>query len=129
MFIADHNFIKVIPSLVSYELSDDQDDMANYLVLSLQTDEVAPTPMKMMDETLVEKMEKRILDIMMKFGLSRLELFRKIAVKCKNFIVFIRESSFGSDPSKWPASCGEIFNTVPIFTPFGTCFTSMTSLK
>ena len=129
MFIADHNSIKVIPSLVSYELSDENDDMANYLVLSLQTDEVAPTPSKMMDGPLVEKMEKRLLDSMMKFGLSRLELLRKIAVKCKNFIVFIRESSFGSDPSKWPTYCGEIFHTVPIFTPFGTCFTSMTSLK
>ena len=103
--------------------------MANYLVLSLQTDEVTPTPMKMMDGPLVEKMEKRLLDSMMKFGLSRLELFRNIAVKCEKFIVFIRESSFGSDPSKWPAYCGEIFHTVPIFTPFGTCFTSMTSLK
>ena len=103
--------------------------MANYLVLSLQTDEIIPTPTNLMDKHLVHKMENRLNRSIEKFGLTRLELFRNIAVECENFIVFVREVSFGSDPDKWPTICGEIFQTLPILTPFGTCFTSMGSVR
>ena len=103
--------------------------MANYMVLSLQTDEIIPTPTNLMDKVLVDEMEQRLNKSMEKFGLTRLELFRNIAVKCENFIVFVREISFGSDPENWPKVCGEIFQTLPILTPFGTCFTSMVSVR
>ena len=76
--------------------------MANYLLLSLQTDEVVPTPKNMMNESLVDEMENKLLNSMEIFGLTRLELFRKVAVKCENFIVFFRESSLGSDTTQWP---------------------------
>ena len=115
-------------SLAYYELSDDNDDMANYLLLSLQTDEMVPTPKNMMNESLVEEMENKILNSMEKFGLTRLELFRKVAVKCENFIVFFRESSFGSDTTQWPKICGDLFYPLPMFSPFGTCFTTVSNL-
>ena len=103
--------------------------MANYLVLSLQTDEIIPTPTNLMDKDLVDEMEEKLNRSMEKFGLTRLELFRNIAVKCENFIVFVREISFGSDPKNWPRVCGEIFKILPILTPFGTCFTTMISVR
>ena len=52
--------------------------MANYLVLSLQTDEIIPTPTNLMDKVLVDEMEQRLNRSMEKFGLTRLELFRNI---------------------------------------------------
>jgi hypothetical protein len=103
--------------------------MGNYLVLSLQTDEIIPTPTNLMDSVLVNEMDQRLYRSMEKFGLTRLELFRNIAVKCENFIVFVRDISFGSDPENWPSDCGEIFQTLPILTPFGTCFTSIISVR
>ena len=103
--------------------------MANYMVLSLQTDEIIPTPKNLMDKDLVEKLEKKLTDRMEKFGLTRLELYREIAVKCEDFIAFVREKSFGSDPATWPKVCGEVFHTLPILTPFGTCFTSTIDLR
>ena len=103
--------------------------MANYLLLSLQTDEIVPTPKNLMNETLVEEIEKKLLNSMEKFGLTRLELFRKVAVKCENFIVFFRESSFGSDTTKWPKICGDLFYPIPLFSPFGTCFTTVSNLR
>ena len=103
--------------------------MANYLVLCLQTDEMVPTPKNMMNESLVEEMENKLLNSMEKFGLTRLELFRKVAVKCENFIVFFRESSFGSDTTQWPKICGDLFYPLPMFSPFGTCFTTVSNLR
>ena len=103
--------------------------MANYLVLSLQMDKIRPTPVKVQDEKELEKMEKKLLRSMEKFGLTRLELFREIAVKCEDFIVFYRENSFGSDLGSWPQVCGELFYEVPIFTPFGACFTTNMTLR
>ena len=61
-----------------------------------------------MDKDLVEEMDQKLNRSMEKFGLTRLELFRNIAVKCENFIVFVREISFGSDLENWPTVCGEI---------------------
>ena len=103
--------------------------MANYLLLYLQTDEIVPTPKNLMNETLVEEMEKKLLNSMETFGLTQLELFRKVAVKCENFIVFFRESSFGSDTTKWPKICGDLFYPIPMFSPFGTCFTTVSNLR
>jgi uncharacterized protein YbcI len=42
-----------------------------------------------MNNGLVDEMEKKLNRSMEKFGLTRLELFTKIAVKCENFIVFV----------------------------------------
>jgi hypothetical protein len=103
--------------------------LAYYLVLSLQTDKIIPTPKNLMDIDLVDEMEQRLNRSMEKFGLTRLELFRNIAVKCENFIVFVREISFGSDQKNWQRVCGEIFQTLPILTPFGTCFTTMIPVR
>ena len=82
-----------------------------------------------MNYSLVEEMEKKLIHSMEKFHLTRLELFRKVAVKCENFIVFFRESSFGPDTSKWPKICGDLFYPIPIFSPFGTCFTTVFNLR
>ena len=101
-----------------YGLSDDNDDMANYLILSLQTDEVIPGPMK--EDTEMINMEERLLNAMEKFNLTRLEMFKRIAVKCEEFIHFVREKSFGPEFYSWPLPCGDIFYNVPIFAPFGT---------
>ena len=117
-------YFSYFPSLALYGLSDENDDMANYLVLSLQTDKIRPTPTKVKDEAELERMETKLLMIMDKFNLTRLELFRKIAVTCEDFIVFVRDNSFGSDSETWPKICGELFYNVPIFTPFGTCYTT-----
>ena len=84
--------------------------MANYLVLSLQTDEIIQTPTNLMDKVLVDEMKQRL-------------------NKCENFIVFVREISFGSDLENWPTVYGEIFQTLPILTPFGTCFTTRISVR
>ena len=127
--ISWENTINNYLSLAYYELSDENDDMANYLVLCLQTDEMVPTPKNMMNESLVEEMENKLLNSMEKFGLTRLELFRKVAVKCENFIVFFRESSFGSDTTQWPKICGDLFYPLPMFSPFGTCFTTVSNLR
>ena len=118
-----------ILSLAFYELSGDNDDMANYLVLSLQMDNIRPTPVKVRDEKELERMEKKLLSTMEKFELTRLELFRNIAVKCEDFIVFYRDNSFGSDMESWPQVCGQLFYKVPIFTPFGTCFTTNITVR
>ena len=116
-------------SLLFYGLSDEKDDMPNYLVLSLQTNKIIPTPKKVTDEGLLARMEEKLLGVMDKFGLTRLELFRKIVVKCEDFIAFVRENSFGSDPANWPKICGDIFYNIPTFTPFGTCFTTKITVR
>ena len=97
------------------------------MILSLQTDEIIPRPMK--EEVEMIKMEARLVDAMKKFNLTRLEMFRKVAVKCEEFIHFVREKSFGPDHYSWPLPCGDIFYNVPIFTPFGTCFTTNRTIR
>ena len=113
--------------LKAYGLTDENDDMANYLILSLQTDQMIPAPKK--TEADMQKMEERILDTMRQFNMTRLEMFQNIAVQCDDFIGFYREQSFGTDYYSWPKICGEIFYDVPIFTPFGTCFTTKMSIR
>ena len=105
-------------------MSDENDDMANYLILSIQTDQLIPQPAK--DESKIKKMEERLLK--KRFNMSRLEMFRSIAVHCEDFIIFLRDKSFGTDTFKWPITCGDIFY-IPIFTPFGTCFTTNKTIR
>ena len=71
-------------------------------------------------------MEGRIKAAMKSNNVSYLELLRKVAIGCDEFILFIRQKSdsFTEDSANWPKSCGEIFSTFPILTPFGTCFTT-----
>ena len=111
----------------AFNLTDENDDMANYLILSLQTDQLIPPPDK--DESKIKKMEERLLNSMKRFNISRLEMLRSIAVHCEDFIIFLRDKSFGTDIFKWPITCGDIFYTIPIFTPFGTCFTTNKTIR
>ena len=106
-------------------LIDENDDMANYLIFSLQTDELIPPPAKNVSN--IEKMEERFLNSMKRFNMSRLEMFQSIAVRCEDFIIFLREKSF--DIENWPSTCGDIFYNIPIFTPFGTCFTTKKTIR
>ena len=94
--------------------------MANYLILSLQADQIVPGPVK--NETEIKMMEEKLISKMKKFNMSRLDLFRNISVQCEDFIVFLRDKSFTLET--WPKLCGEIFHTTPILTPFGACFNS-----
>jgi hypothetical protein len=110
-----------------YGLTDENDDMANYLILSLQTDPIIPGCNK--TEKDMQNMEERILGTMKQFNITRLEMFQNIAVQCEDFIGFFREKSFGTDYYSWPKICGEIFYDIPIFTPFGTCFTTKMSIR
>ena len=103
--------------------------MANYLILSLQTDEIIPVPANVQNSSLLDEMEEKLLKSLKKFDLSRLELLRNVAVKCEQFIIFMREQSFGSDQRNWPTVCGDVFDTIPILSPFGTCFTSKIDVK
>ena len=103
--------------------------MANYLILSLQTDEIIPVPANVQNSSLLDEMEEKLLKSLKKFGLSRLELLRNVAVKCDQFIIFMREQSFGSVQRNWPTVCGDVFDTIPILSPFGTCFTSKIDVK
>ena len=101
--------------------------MANYLILSLQTDKVIPEPEK--EEAEMINMEERLVNAIEKFNLTRLEMFKRIAVKCEEFIHFVREKSFGPDVYSLPLPCRDIFYKVPIFTPFGTCFTTNRTIR
>ena len=109
-------------------MADDEDMMANYLILSLQTDRIIPKLETLTNEDLTA-LEKRLEAALVDNSLTRLELFRKVAVKCEEFIIFVREKSFGEDPKSWPLKCGDIFYKTPIFTPFGTCFTSKEAIR
>ena len=113
--------------LQKYNLSDDEDSLANYLIYSLQTDRIIPSPMK--SESEKEMLEERITKTLTKFKMSRIEMLRNISIDCSEFLRFMRVKSFGGNMAKWPKLCGEIFYDVPIFTPFGTCFTTKMSLR
>ena len=60
------------------------------------------------------------------YNVSYLQLLRNVSISCDEFILFMREKSenFTEDSESWPKTCGEIFSTFPILTPFGTCFTT-----
>ena len=120
-------YFEIFFRLKFFDLFDEQDEMANYLILSLQTDQVIPR--LDIEETKMEEMENRLLRSMEKFNLTRLEMYRKIAVKCEEFIGFVREKSFGPNIQSWPLPCGDVFFKVPILTPFGTCFTTKKTIR
>ena len=120
--------------LISYGLDDENDDMANYLILSLQTEEIVPQfstnnnfSVKNGDD--YTNMEARINETMKIHNVTYLELLRDVAISCDQFIYFIREKSFGPDWDTWPTICGKIFSNVPILTPFGTCYTTHTDYE
>ena len=69
-------------------------------------------------------MEQRISAAKAKHNITYLELLREVAVRCDEFVIFIREKSYGPDPLGWPRPCGHLLSETPILSPFGTCFTS-----
>ena len=66
--------------------------------------------------------KERIAAAMTKHSLSYLELIRRVAIDCDDFILFVREKTYPKDMSLWPRKCGDIFMAKPILTSFGTCF-------
>ena len=88
--------------LKKYDLDDDNDDVANYLILSLQTEQIIPQfsaknnfSVKTGDDYVA--MEERINEAIKIHNVSYLEFLRDIAVNCDQFIFFVREKSFGPD--------------------------------
>ena len=74
-------------------------------------------------------METKIDATLKEHNISYLELLRELAIDCDQFLLFAREKNWGNDLSQWPAICGTVFSSVPILTPFGTCFTSNSNFK
>ena len=62
-------------------------------------------------------------------GLTRLELLRAVAGTCQEFIRAVRVKQLGPRQEDWPDICPDLFYSTPILTPFGTCFTTNTSLS
>ena len=69
-------------------------------------------------------MEHRLSEAKLKHNISYLELLREVAVRCEEFVIFVREKRFGPDPTTWPQPCLHLLSPLPILSPFGTCFTS-----
>ena len=71
-------------------------------------------------------MEERIKSAMEWKNVTYLQLLRDVAISCEDFVLFLRQKSdlYGSNISRWPVPCGDIFSTVPVLTSFGTCFTT-----
>ena len=110
--------------LINYGLDDEEDDLANYLILSLQVDQIVPKTPASKNQTDFDIMDERIETAMSTHNVSYLELLRDLAVDCDQFVLFLREKSFGPNWEEWPSFCGDVFSPIPIFTPFGTCFTT-----
>ena len=49
-----------------------------------------------------EKMDNKIALSMAKFNITYLDLLRKLAVDCDQFILFVRDKSFGGQYDSWP---------------------------
>ena len=109
------------------------------MILSLQIDQISPQinvffPQKndiciiiftfQKTEADFEAMEQRISEAKLKHNISYLELLREVAVRCEEFVIFVREKRFGPDPTTWPQPCPHLLSPLPILSPFGTCFTS-----
>ena len=58
-------------------------------------------------------MEARVAGAMAAHNLTYLQLLRALAVDCDQFVLFVRDKSFGPELAAWPAKCGTIFSTVP----------------
>ena len=115
--------------LIKYGLNDTDDDLANYLILSLQVDQIVPKTPNTKNESDFAVMESRLEAAMETHNISYFDLLRDVAIDCNQFILFLREKSFGPNWAEWPSFCGEVFSEVPIFTPFGTCFTTATNFS
>lgn len=50
-----------------------------------------------------EKVDEKIAQSMAKYNVTYLELLRNLAVDCDQFILFVRDKSFGSQSESWPA--------------------------
>ena len=74
-------------------------------------------------------MEKRIDSALEKHNMTYLEMLRKIAITCDEFILFAREKKYDPKFETWPKKCGEVFSDIPILTGFGTCFITNPSYK
>ena len=51
---------------------------------------------------------------MAKYNLTYLELLRKLAVDCDQFILFVRDKSFGGQYESWPARYIKKIDTCPL---------------
>lgn len=69
-----------------------------------------------------DAMETRVEEAMETHNMTYLQLLRKVAISCEEFVLFVREKSYPEEITEWPDKCGDIFLTQPIFTPFGVCF-------
>ena len=67
-------------------------------------------------------MEARIDAALVKHNMTYLEMLRKVAITCDEFILFVREKKYDPEFATWPKKCGEVFSEIPILTGFGTCF-------
>ena len=57
-------------------------------------------------------MDARVAGAMAAHNLTYLQLLRALAVDCDQFVLFVRDKSFGPELASWPAKCGTIFSTV-----------------
>ena len=106
--------------LTQYGLDDVEDSVANYLILSLQSEQIKPK-LEVIHKRfslyigIIQKklqtqknashyaeMDARISQSMAQHNLTYLELLRKLAVDCDQFILFVRDKSFESDMNEWP---------------------------
>ena len=69
-------------------------------------------------------MEERLSAAQKKHNMTYLSLLREVAVRCEELVIFVREKSYGGDPATWPRPCGQLLSSIPVLSPFGTCFTS-----
>ena len=117
-------FLSVTYRLKQYGLDDVEDNVANYLILSLQSEQIKPRleVIPRMSARLSNKikfflqtqknvshyaeMDARITQSMAQYNLTYLELLRKLAVDCDQFILFVRDKSFESDMTEWPDKYG-----------------------
>ena len=74
-------------------------------------------------------MEQRIDTALVKHNMTYLEMLRKVAITCDEFILFVRERKYDPKTDTWPKKCGEVFSEIPILTGFGTCFITNPNYK
>ena len=126
--------------LIQYGLDDAEDNVANYLILSLQSEQIKPK-LKVINRMSAlsnkihafmiiiawqrkcpgenknclqtqknasdyAEMDARITQSLAQHNLTYLELLRKLAVDCDQFILFVRDKSFESDMTEWPDKYG-----------------------
>ena len=103
--------------LTQYGLDDVEDSVANYLILSLQSEQIKPklevikrlqyfnqnnNLQTQKNASHYAEMDARISQSMAQHNLTYLELLRKLAVDCDQFILFVRDKSFEAEMNEWP---------------------------